>query len=377
MLKYLAFFLLFITVNSYAQFTISGRVINKTDKKPVVSAVAFLNKTGIASTATDDGSFTLNNVPNGHYVLLVTIVGYNAYKIPITVNGNIRLPLIELTPKNEDLSGITVKGKFKPSPYYYLFRDEFLGSTLFARQCKINNPWAILFYNTDKQGNYSAKSNDFIEIENDALGYKIEVLLIYFTKDFRTDQTKYDGDSYFEEMKGTPEQERTWQKNRMECYRGSTMQFLRAVLAGTAKQQGFHIKKAYLKKNPYYDPIEIYDDMIDDAYLYKITDTTIREEDIVSKTNKPGLFALTRNSTDTTACMYIEYHEPSYSQNGKKEPRVPWIWVNTSSYILFEKPYTIFDYNGIINTNGNVMFTGFLGEARVANQLPVDFQPTQ
>ena len=377
MSKCLAFILLFITVNSYAQFTISGKIINKTTGKPVASAVAFLNKTGIAATASDSGRFTLKDVPAGHYLLLVTIVGYDAYKVPITVSGDTHLPVIRIDPKNETLRGVTVQAKYKPSPYYYLFRNEFLGSTLFAQQCKIANPWVIIFYNTDKQGNYSAKSDDFIDIENDALGYKIKVLLTYFTKDSNTGQTSYDGNSYFEEMKGTPEQERTWAKNRMECYRGSTMQFLRAILAGTTKQEGFRIRKAYLQKNPYYDPMEIYDDPTDDEYLYKITDTTVSEVDIINKTNRPGLFALTRGSTNPNACMYIEYHEPAYYLDGKKAPRIPWIWTNTDSYILFEKPYTVFDYKGIINTNGNVMFTGFFAEARIANQLPVDFEPTQ
>jgi len=67
MSKHLAFILLFITVNSYAQFTISGKIINKTTGKPVASAVAFLNKTGIAATASDSGRFTLKDVPAGHY----------------------------------------------------------------------------------------------------------------------------------------------------------------------------------------------------------------------------------------------------------------------------------------------------------------------
>ncbi len=368
-----------ITFSSYAQFSITGKVLNKADKKPIANAVAFLNKTGIASNTDNNGSFTLNNITPGQYLLLITIVGYERYKLPVTLTADMHLPDIELSPKTDTLAEVAVKGKVKISPYYYTFRNDFLGSTLFARQCEITNPWVIHFSNTD-MGDYTAKSNNFIEIENDALGYRIKLLLNFFTRKLKTnsadhaDRTDYDGVSYFEEMKGTPEQEHQWQKNRMECYQGSQMQFLRAVLSGNARQQGYLIKKAYLKKNPQYDPIEIYDDPFDDPYLYKIKDTVIKEQDILRRTDKHGLFAIARVDSNPNSCLYVEYLG---AKTAKKQPRVPWIWRSTQSYILFDKPYAVFDYHGVINTHGNITFTGFLGEARIANQLPEDFEPGQ
>ena len=374
-LKYFTPFLLLITLNSYGQFTVSGKVINQIDKKPIGSATAFFNHTGMAATATDSGTFTLRNVPQGHYQLLVAIVGYNNYSINVTVTQNTHLPDIHLTPKYDTLAGVNIKAKPKISPFYYLFRPDFLGTTLFARQCKILNPWVIDFYDTDLQNSYKAKSNGFVQIENYALGYKINFLLTYFIKDSKTDRTGYSGESYFEEMKGTRQQQLVWEKNRMKCYQGSSMQFLRSLLAGNSKQQGYIIKKAYLKKNPYYDPIEIYDDPMDDEYLYSIKDTILREQDIVLRTNQPGLFGISSGSANANSCLYVEYHE--HQQNLSSTSRIPWIWSYDSSYVLFDKPYAVFDFNGIINTPENITFTGFLAEGRVANQLPVDFEPTQ
>ena len=226
-------------------------------------------------------------------------------------------------------------------------------------------------------GDYSAKSDEFIEVENDALGYKIKILLNFFTRDYKNDQTDYGGESYFEEITGTPAEEKTWRKNRMECYHGSVMQFLRAVLGGTTLQQGFVIKKAFLKNNPYYDANEIYDDLMDDKYAYKIKNAVIHEQDIVARTNKPGLFALTRDSSDSTSCLYIHYNEPGRSDTLSSRTRTRWIWSTTDCFILFKKPIMIFDYNGIINTRENVKFIGFLEEGRIANQLPTDFEPTE
>ena len=375
MKKYPILFLMLITFNSYAQFTISGRIVNKADKKPIANAVVFLNKTGIANNSNNNGNFALNNITAGQYLLLITIVGYERYTLPVTITANMRLPDIELSPKTDTLAEVAIKGKPKISPYYYTFRNDLLGRTLFARQCKITNPWVVHFSDTDMQGNYTAKSNGFIEIVNDALGYKLKLLLNFFTKDIKNERTDYDGESYFEEMKGTPQQEHEWKKNRMECYQGSQMQFLRAVLSGNAKQQGFLIKKAYLKKNPYYNPMAIYDDPImDDEYLYDIKDTVLHEQDIVRRTDKHGLFALARDGSNPNSCLYVEYIG---AKTNKKQTRIPWIWGITESYIQFNKPYAVFDYHGVINTHGNITFTGFLGEARIANQLPEDFEPGQ
>jgi hypothetical protein len=372
--------LMLITFSSYAQFSITGKVLNKADNKPIANAVAFLNKTGIANNTNTNGDFALNNISGGQYLLTVTIVGYSRYTLPVTLTADMHLPDIELSPKTDTLAEVAIKGKAHVSPYYYTFRNDFLGSTLFARQCKIINPWVIHFSNTDTIGNYTAKSNGFIDIENDALGYRIKLLLNFFTKQDKTNnpdhtnRTDYDGESYFEEMKGTPQQEHEWQKNRMECYQGSQMQFLRAVLSGNAKQQGFLIKKAYLKKNPYYNPMGIYDDPMNDEYLYKIKDTVLKEQDILRKTDKHGLFAIARVDSNPNSCLYVEYLG---AKTNKHQARIPWIWGITESYILFDKPYAVFDYHGVINTHGNITFTGFLGKARIANQLPEDFEPGQ
>ena len=391
MSKYLVIFLLFITFNSYAQFTISGKVTNKITGKPLASAVAFLNKTGIASTATDSGNFTLKNVPAGEYWLLVTIVGYEPYKGSIAVNGNKTLPEIELTPKNDTLSNVTVKANFKLSPYYYLFRNEFIGNTAFARQCKILNPWVIHFYNTDLQGNFSARSSDFIEVENDALGYRIKIMLTSFKKDAKSNQTSFNGQSYFEEMKGTPGDERTWQKNRLECYQGSVMQVLRSILTDSLKENGYRIKRALRKNNPYYnrngldvDPYDM-DRVVDfngesdnTVFNDKIANRLLGKKDLLLTTSDKSLFALggLRDSTSNNS-LYIEhFNDVVPIVAGSKPVHVPWIWNSTITFITFIKPYMIFDSNGKVLNPGSANYSGFFNEqTRIATQLPSDYHP--
>jgi hypothetical protein len=361
--------MLLLACQCWGQNNIKGRIIDKKTKKPIAFAVAFLNNSDLATRTTDDGYFSLNNVPAGQYQLLVSIIGYNTYKTSLIVNKSIELNTIELSTKNDTLHAVTIYAKPKLSPFYPAFVNEFLGRTLFARQCKITNPYVIHFYNTSLKGTFNAKSDEFINIDNYALGYRIRFLLNYFVKDAEQDRIYYFGQSYYEEMKGTPAEEKEWKKNRAECYQGSAMQFLRAVLAGRTLQKGFKVIKAYVKPNIFYNP----SDETSDRYDIKLTDTILCEEDLLRKTNINGLYALT-----TVSALRINYRDGDYiSANGTKIPRVPWIWQTDHSCMIFEQPYVVFDNNGVITNPASVSFTGYMAEARVANQLPANYKLLQ
>ncbi len=109
-----------------------------------------------------------------------------------------------------------------------------------------------------------------MEIENDALGYKIKYLLTDFKLDnspfanFRLDyggsalygelqgtpsakfRLAYGGSVLFEELKGTPSQE----KRRQEVYEGSIMHFLRSALNNQVEQEGFRVLRLKKYANP-------------------------------------------------------------------------------------------------------------------------------
>ncbi len=390
MFKYLTVFLIFISFNSNAQYTITGKVINTTDKTPLYLAVAFINNTGISTTTNNDGSFALHNVPAGRCRFLITIIGYQPYQVLLNVTGNVDLKTIELKPAIEALAEVTVKAKPKLSPYYYSFQKEFLGSTLFARQCKILNPYDVQFYDTDPRGGFSARSNKFIEVENDALGYKVKFLLNYFIKDSNTNSVYFSGESYFEEMKGSPGEERDWKKNRLECYQGSVMQLLRSIIADSIKQNGYRVKRAMRKDNPYYNPsglqvdpydldnaVDINGDSGNTIFDDKISNGTLHKKELLLTTSDKNLFGLAgvRDSTSNNS-LYIEHIADVVPISGNKSVHVPWIWHSTVTFITFNKPYTIFDNNGRILNPRSVKYTGFFSEqTRLATELPSDYNP--
>jgi len=365
--------LLLLSFQSFAQFTVSGKVVDKADKKPVPFATAFLNNTSAAAPTNNNGGFILKNIRPGHYQLIISFIGYETYKTNIVVDDNMTIPVIELTASNRTLNQVQVSAKFKLSWHFEEFKKEFLGTTDFAKDCKIMNP-EVLHFDYDKQSNMlRVFSRDFLIIENDALGYKIRYKVEEFTKDETTESVFYEGPSYFEEMKGTPEQVQQWQKNRMHAYRDSFMQFLRSLLTNKMEVNGYQVNKLFRQLNPYYDRQH---DGKSNMYIQKFIDTLLTRQDIMVRTDQKSLFAL-KGVHDT--CLYIRYDAKKdlvsttekniYRPGNLKFSKV-------TSIITFNARYALFDYNGVITNPASISIEGYFGEGRVAYQLPDDFEPT-
>lgn len=392
--------LFFIASQSFAQYTVSGRVINKTDNKPVPNAVVFINNSAIASTTDSAGHFKLS-APVGQYHLLVSIVGFESYKTPLTLKGNTILNDIELIPKIGNIKEVTIKAKPTLSSCYPVFETEFFGNTQFARQCKILNPMVLQFYDIKPVGGFSARSSDYIQIENDALGYKVKFLLLYFIKDADKQRCFFNGESFFEEMKGTPKQEREWHKNRLQCYQGSTMHLLRAIISDSLAENGFRVKRLSRKLNPYFnrnglvaDPHDASSGVLllggdgsndiyfDDNTVYddKLKGHDLRGKDLLLGTNLKGIYAISGKTIKDTSLnsLYIEHIKDVIPVVNGKPVYVHWAWNGTVTVMNFSKRYLIFNYEGKIFNAGAINMDGFmLTQARMATMLPFDYQPME
>jgi len=255
-IKAVIFFFIFFPLISFAQVKISGRVLDQADTKPVADASVFLSNSSVGTKAANDGTFNLKNVKPGKYELIVSIVGFEKYNQTIIVdNSNVTLRDILIFPKTILLNEVRIKlvTDADREKYYDWFKDEFLGTSALAEECKIVNPEILDLDYDEKTKILTASSPDFLEIENDALGYNIKYLLKKFklnsspSAKFRLD---YEGSVLFEEMKGTPSQEKRWQKRRQEVYEGSMMHFLRSALNDQIEQEGFRALRLEKYVNP-------------------------------------------------------------------------------------------------------------------------------
>lgn len=94
-----------------AQYKISGRVINK-EKKPLKEAqVMLISKDSILAVEITDtrGFFSLNNLPQGDYLLSISLLGFSEQEISYHLNKDIRdLEFVLLKDLNRTLEEVTV-----------------------------------------------------------------------------------------------------------------------------------------------------------------------------------------------------------------------------------------------------------------------------
>lgn len=112
-------FLLLLCSSAWAQFAVTGRVLNKQTGEIVEMATIRLfsykgtDSTLVQGAQTDfDGKFTLSGIKNGHYKLHVSSVGYKETSQAVSVNGqDVQLRTIRLQETVQVLSEVEVTGK--------------------------------------------------------------------------------------------------------------------------------------------------------------------------------------------------------------------------------------------------------------------------
>ncbi len=351
-----------------AQINISGKVTNADDKKPVPNASVFLNNAIVGDKTADDGTFKLTNVKPGQYTFIVTAIGYETYSVNVmAADKNIILPQISLTPKTIILQEVNIKPDPNRQRNYNDFKRLFLGTSPNAEQCKILNPDVVDVDFDAKTMILSATSNDdFIEVENKALGYLLKYKLTKFSYEPKG-IFYYEGLSVFQELKGSKSQQRKWAKRRAAAYLGSSMHFLRSVINSQTDKEGFEVLRLTRKPNPDYKAGRLGNNnfkYIQSLYIKQ----PLAANDFAKRTDQEGLFAL-----GYTDCLYVIYKKKRVETDLSvyhplDVPNYP------VTILAFDEPYAFFDRNGVISNPHSVVFEGDWANSRMAELLPVDYE---
>src|ERR1700733_8371059 len=76
-----------VSFNLSAQNTLTGKVIDSTDKSGLPGAVIYIPDLKQAAQTTNDGTYSLNDLPKGTFVVEVHILGYKVVSMPIKIDG--------------------------------------------------------------------------------------------------------------------------------------------------------------------------------------------------------------------------------------------------------------------------------------------------
>jgi len=107
-MRRLFFGLFFITLiaPAFSQVDISGIV--KDSEGPLMGALVFLENTNIAAVTKADGSFILENIPDGDHLVSVQFIGYRSSKITVSTGEALQAIVIVLEPDPLGLDEVVV-----------------------------------------------------------------------------------------------------------------------------------------------------------------------------------------------------------------------------------------------------------------------------
>jgi len=407
-MRALLFFLLLIPVSVFAQTVITGRVVDA-DNKPVANASVFLSNATVGTKTNDDGDFRLINVKAGQYDLVVSIIGYETHHQNTNAgNADISLPPIMLRVKNNQLKEVRIGPPDRNrNRYLEMFTQEFLGRSENADDCKILNPDVLYLDYDNAKRVLIASSDDFLIIENKALGYKIHYQLTHFSMSMRFggSSTYYYGNVLFENLPGKPSQIKKWEKKRLETYLGSSMHFLRSIVANRLDTDGFKVLRLVRKPNPdrpkdslirakikkfsipvnginnirypdtgygpYADSLKYWQEKFNLPKVFEfLVNKTLLPADFVKRIDAKDIYALTFSDY-----LYIAYPKKpgrevaglTLKPDGAVNYNITTVTINTK--------FALFDRNGIFTDPNSTLFEGAWGKSGNADLLPVDYVP--
>ena len=346
--------LLVLSLFSFAQFTISGKVIDADSKEPLAAASVFAQNTTRGTTTDANGVFNLS-LEKGGYELVISFTGYVAKSISVGKDDNQQL-VIELSKADNSMSEVIIKSSNEVpdgwEKYGSFFIKYFIGSTPFADSCTLLNPQSLKFLYYKKSDRLKVLATEPLQVSNRALGYNLRYELDSFVYHFKTDMNSYRGLCLYSEMEGSIEEKAAWKKNREEAYYGSRLHFLRSYYDSTLKRDGFTVdilskpgaNKFYRLANPYDTAYYYYSDSTDDVELY---------------------FPIKVSIGYTKKAPLKEYLQQSHLP---METKIQYSYVDLTDGIII-KP------NGYFFEQKSWISQGYWSWKNLADQLPYDYAP--
>jgi hypothetical protein len=364
-MKPFLFFILFSVSLSSPLFSqaISGRVLDAKTSEGLPFANVFINNTTLGTVTDTNGDFILNafNEP-GAYELIFSFVGYETYKLKIVVEESpIKVGIIKLVPSEIELNTVEVSSTRDKEWEKKLkkFKKIFLGDDQLASACTIINPWVIDFPQ-DKSGNrFLAKASEPIEIENNALGYKVN----FYLADFWHNASEYSivGNALFSQLKnGDAKQIGNWDRNRKNSYQRSVQHLFKSMIEHKIKGSGFTL---------YTDTEDYNNAIVRSSLFYSQVGKTVVALDtsaLVVPDVQKGFYKISLKGR-------IEVHD----RKEKADVRVYEDVFGLVSWISLKKGFVIVNKDGFAKNAADVVVSGDMSAGRVANMLPLDYKPEE
>jgi CarboxypepD_reg-like domain len=357
---YIICFLL-LSIVSFSQITLSGKVVSEDTNLPVASASIYFNNTSFGTTANELGEFSLVLPDLANLELIVSSVGFEiiVYKIQANETSG-HSYIFKLKKKEALLQGLLILSDATRRKYLQLFKDNFLGITEEAASSSITNLDAVYFTRPENEKNsFKAYSDTPLIIINKRLGYKISFQLQEFYYNENNGSTFFYGYTRYEELGD----KKKWIKNRRKVYYGSTLHFFRSLISNTLQKEAYSV---FIIKT---DTIKQADGTIKIIEMaIPVTAAQVIQKDSINK----GNYILTRKNK-----IMVQYNR----QPATKDYLQRRIFINGAlhvgfrSYLVLSNGTVEIDRNGILLNPLSVLFNGYWIYEKAANLLPYNYTP--
>ncbi len=257
--KYLYFLFFILSASSGFSQNITGIVYDAKTKELIESASVYFDNTTIGTTTNAKGEFSIPYNTNIKSPLIISFLGYqkiilggyspnNIYKLELQEDIN---TLDEVLITDDD--GMSRRLKLSQ------FKKQFLGSSRNAQSCKILNKDDIILRYFKKDMQLIASSRKPIIIENRKLQYRIAFEINDFKIHYRhlnIEEGKfnlksviYSGTSKYENLNVNNKEKII--KKRQETYKGSTLHFMRALSKKALEEEAYEVFNKGFIVNPY------------------------------------------------------------------------------------------------------------------------------
>ncbi len=222
---------------------VRGRVVDDSTGVPLPLTNVFISNTTIGAATDQEGKFELRGVPVGLQQIVASIVGYKPGNFTASVSDSIvHVVEFRLKPRAVQMPGVEIEEKdpIEWKKQLQRFIKVFFGSTSNAERCRILNPQVLDFSYDEEADRLVATAREPLDIENLALGYRFQCVLVLFT---HTPQAfQYIGFTGFRPLVPVNIDEADkWRASRREAYYGSKRHFVRSLVKGTTKKEGFEV----------------------------------------------------------------------------------------------------------------------------------------
>ncbi|TCC86915.1 carboxypeptidase-like regulatory domain-containing protein [Pedobacter frigiditerrae] len=397
-------FLFFFGAQANAQtYSITGIV--RDNVGPLPGAGVYISGYKIATATDSDGKFRLPNLKPGSYDILVQMIGYLPFSKNIIISDKSVDVNFILKDNTVTLKEVVIRVDPNRQKYINQFKEYFIGKTPNAKLCKIINPQVLRVDYDITKSTLTVKTDEFLIVENKALGYRIKYMLDYFEYNNRTHIIYYSGKPFFEELKASNAKKKKYIELRETAYYGSSQHFLKSLFKGKSKEEGFVINKIIQIPNPNRAPDSIINKnllvlknppgksgikknagKIDTSLMAywikqqelpktidKFNNAEVIPDTLVKFYNKDLRYL---NYTNALCVMYTKERESTeYSNSG--------FWVFRPLYIpdyqlsvvkLTDGPVRFYENGGILDGR-SLLYEGFWAYEKVADMVPMDYVP--